>query len=134
MAWIQEIPSVEAAGERTEKAWRMPLGAVSPLWAVFGAAAGAGVAYWWMTSWARTAVNLEALTGFAPAAKSSLDRIEILAEPEPAVEAEAEIEMAAAPAIEAVIESPTMAVASEPAAEPIASIEAEMWSPTTSPR
>lgn len=37
-------------------------GAVSPLWGYFGAAASAGVAYWWMTRWTRPA-NLEALFG-----------------------------------------------------------------------
>lgn len=38
------------------------LGAASPLWSYFGAAASAGVAYWWMTRWTRPA-NLEALFG-----------------------------------------------------------------------
>lgn len=37
-------------------------GAVSPLWGYFGAAASAGVAYWWITRWTRPA-NLEALFG-----------------------------------------------------------------------
>ena len=124
MAWIQEIPGVEAAGERAEKAWRMPLGAVSPLWAMFGAAAGAGVAYWWMTNWARTAVNFEAFTGLAPAAKPSLDRVEILAEPEPAIEAEPEVEAQTGPAIEAVVEAP--AVAPELVAELTAKITASV--------
>jgi hypothetical protein len=36
------------------------LGAASPLWAYFGAATAGGLAYWWMTQWARPA-NLEAL-------------------------------------------------------------------------
>lgn len=38
------------------------VGAVSPLWSFFGAAAAGGVAYWWMTQWARP-VNLEAMFG-----------------------------------------------------------------------
>jgi len=120
MAWIQEFPSVEAAGERAEKAWRMPLGVVSPLWAVFGAAAGAGVAYWWLTQWTRTAVNLEALVVVDPAVAPSLARVEILAEPEPAIETEPEIEAHETPAVEAVLEATTPAVASEPVAAPIA--------------
>jgi hypothetical protein len=36
------------------------VGAASPLWGYFGAAAAGGVAFWWMTRWARP-VNLEAL-------------------------------------------------------------------------
>jgi predicted flap endonuclease-1-like 5' DNA nuclease len=51
MAWLEEFPSVA----RAQNAWRLPIGAASPLWAAFGAAAGAGVAYWWMTQWTRTA-------------------------------------------------------------------------------
>lgn len=38
------------------------MGVASPLWAYFGAAAASGVAYWWMTRWARP-VNLEAMFG-----------------------------------------------------------------------
>src|SRR3954462_15368566 len=40
------------------------VGAASPLWAYFGAAAAGGVAFWWMTRWARP-VNLEALSAAA---------------------------------------------------------------------
>ena len=65
MSWIQGLPGSEAVEERAEKAWRMPVGAVSPLWVVFGAAAGVGVAYWWLTQLSRAAVNLEALSGAA---------------------------------------------------------------------
>ena len=54
------IPSVVDAEARAEQALRWPVGAISPLWAVFGAAASAGVAWWWMTRWTR-AVNVEAL-------------------------------------------------------------------------
>lgn len=37
-----------------ERALRMGVGvAAAPLWAAFFAAAGAGVTYWWMTSWSR---------------------------------------------------------------------------------
>lgn len=38
------------------------VGAASPLWAYFGAAAAGGVAYWWLTRWTQAA-NLEALFG-----------------------------------------------------------------------
>jgi len=43
------------------------VGAASPLWSFFAAAAAGGVAYWWMTQWARP-VNLEAMLGKAEAA------------------------------------------------------------------
>ena len=54
------IPSVADVEARAERALSWPVGAISPLWAVFGAAASAGVAWWWMTRWTR-AMNVEAL-------------------------------------------------------------------------
>jgi predicted flap endonuclease-1-like 5' DNA nuclease len=81
----REFPGAAVVGERAERALRVPFGVVSPLWAMFGAAAGAGIAYWWMTSWTR-AVNFEALSAFTPkmpapipAAKPKM--VEIVAEP-----------------------------------------------------
>lgn len=56
--WLPET-SDDAA-----KALHLPLGVASPLWLMFAGAAGAGVAYWWMTRWARPA-NLEAWLGAA---------------------------------------------------------------------
>jgi hypothetical protein len=53
------------------------VGVASPLWSYFGAVAAGGVAYWWMTQWARP-VNLEALLG---AAKVPLAPIAALMEP-----------------------------------------------------
>jgi len=64
MAFPEAFPGVASIEARTEQALRWPIGAVSPLWAVFGAAATAGVAWWWMTRWTR-AVNVEALAGLA---------------------------------------------------------------------
>lgn len=52
-------PTVLGAEFPAGKAIVAPLGAVSPLWLAFGAAASAGVAYWWLTRWMRP-VNLEA--------------------------------------------------------------------------
>jgi predicted flap endonuclease-1-like 5' DNA nuclease len=66
MAWTQDFAGVEVVGERAERALRLPFGVTSPLWAMFGAAASVGVAYWWMTRWTR-AVNFEALAPFTPA-------------------------------------------------------------------
>ena len=117
MAWIQDFPGAEAAGERTEKAWRMPLGAVSPLWAVFGAAASAGVAYWWLTQWSRAAVNFEAFATVEPAAKSAPQPVELVAEPEPAPEPVVETAITPEPVVEAVAESAP--AATEPEAKPV---------------
>lgn len=39
-------------------ALHIPLGAVSPLWILFAGAAGAGIAYWWLTRW-RDAFSFE---------------------------------------------------------------------------
>src|SRR4051812_14284840 len=60
MAWTHEYPAVATVEARTEEAMRVPIGVASPLWFMFGAAASAGVAYWWMTRLARAA-NIEAL-------------------------------------------------------------------------
>jgi predicted flap endonuclease-1-like 5' DNA nuclease len=117
MAIAEVIPGVAAAGERAERAWRTPLGAVSPLWAIFGAAAGAGVAYWWISQWTR-AVNVEAFLAAKPLpAPKTPAPIEIIAEPlveaaAETVEASAEvIEMAAeaAEALEAPLAAPAPA-------------------------
>ena len=115
MAFSQDFSSV-AAGERAQRAWRLPVGAVSPLWAVFGAAAGAGVAYWWMTHWTR-AVNFEALAGARriPGPKPARP-VEIVAEPEPAAEAES----STAPA-GAAEEAPQLVALVEEAPAPVAS-------------
>jgi predicted flap endonuclease-1-like 5' DNA nuclease len=97
------FPAAAAVGERAERAWKLPVGAISPLWAMFGAAAGAGIAYWWMTQWTR-AVNVEALAGVARIAppKPAARPIEIIAEPE--------------------VEAPAGAAAQEPVAEATAAM------------
>jgi predicted flap endonuclease-1-like 5' DNA nuclease len=102
MALSQEFPGAAAAGERAERAMRLPLGVASPLWAMYGAAAGAGLAYWWMTSWART-INIEALAPFGPRLVEKAKLVEVVAEPEP------EPEPAAAIAEVALEPAPTLA-------------------------
>jgi predicted flap endonuclease-1-like 5' DNA nuclease len=67
-------------------AFRFPIGAASPLWLAFGAAAGAGVAYWWMTRWTQPA-NLEAFTWFSPKAAEPAG-----AEPTPLIVAQPTLE------------------------------------------
>ena len=120
MAWSREFPMVGAV--EAERAFRLPMGAVSPLWAMFGAAAGVGVAYWWMTSWTR-AVNIEALAGAAPQPPAASESAEIVAEP--VTEATAEVSEDAARATAAAFEEAVdavgevaAAVAQAPAVEP----------------
>jgi len=105
MAWSQEFPGAEVVGERAERALRLPFGFTSPLWAMFGAAAGMGVAYWWMTSWTR-AVNFEALAPFAPKLAPSAEPVEIPAEAPAAITvAPVEVVEALAPEPEALVEA-----------------------------
>jgi predicted flap endonuclease-1-like 5' DNA nuclease len=106
MAWTHGFPSAAAVDERAERALRWPIGAVSPLWAVFGAAASAGVAWWWMTRWTQ-AVNVEALAGFAAG------------EVKQAVEAAADVQLRVEEAVVAADAAATVAPA--PVAEPEAS-------------
>lgn len=83
---------------KTPMSPQMLVGAASPLWAYFGAAAAGGVAYWWMTRWARP-VNLEALFGAAAQASP----LAAVAAAEEALGAAAE---AAIDAAESVLEAP----------------------------
>jgi len=88
------------------------LGAASPLWSYFGAAAAGGVAYWWMTRWTQAA-NIEALFG-ATAKAAVLPMAVVEAAVEPAVEAvemafeatEEVLEAVEAPLSEAIFEAP----------------------------
>lgn len=89
------------------------VGVASPLWGYYGAAAAGGIAYWWMTQWARP-VNLGSmLEAVARPAASLAPLVEAAAEP--MVEA---AEMAAGMA-EAVVEATTEAVAEALPAAPI---------------
>lgn len=86
-----------------QKALYVPLGVASPLWLLFGGAASAGLAYWWMTRWAdRT--HLEAVLA-APAAMT-------LPEPvvEPVIEPVAQAVEEAVEASAAVVEQTADAV------------------------
>ncbi len=92
MAWMPDYEELSAARDRAVKALSVPVGAASPLWLAFGAAASAGVAWWWMTRWAR-AVNIEAVmepAAPAPAAllEQPLSVLEIPSIPEPELAAE----------------------------------------------
>jgi len=65
---LPEIPAPRVSPQ-------MMVGAASPLWGYFGAAAAGGMAYWWMTRWGRP-VNLEALFDAAARALPDPDAIE----------------------------------------------------------
>jgi predicted flap endonuclease-1-like 5' DNA nuclease len=119
MALSHEFPTADVVGERTERVLRLPLGVTSPLWAVFGAAAGMGVAYWWMTRWTR-AVNFEAFAPFA--AKLAAEPEAIPAETPAAIAAPAVVE-ALAPKPEPMIEPKTV-IEPGPVVEPEPAVEA----------
>ena len=108
------------------------MGAASPLWGYFGAAAASGLAFWWMTRWTRP-VNLEAF--FATAADAAepmleplLETVEIVTEvvaEEPATLAAAALALEHAPqaapeSVERIApEPPEDIAAAPPVAEPM---------------
>ena len=98
MSWMQPF---ESDRPDLEKAIRTPIGAASPLWWAFAGAATAGVAYWWLTRWAKP-FNVEAAGVSAPA------------EIAPALEEAAATYDLAPDAIEDVVDTPA---ADEPAEE-----------------
>jgi len=58
MTWMVTFDSATLRRE-TVRAMRLPVGLASPLWLAFGAAASAGVAWWWMSRLGRP-FNIEA--------------------------------------------------------------------------
>ena len=78
MSSIVETPELEEARAAARRAMSLPVGLASPLWLAFGAAASAGVAWWWMTRWTR-ASNLEAVS---ETAKAQVAAVEALVERE----------------------------------------------------
>jgi predicted flap endonuclease-1-like 5' DNA nuclease len=103
----------------TESALRLPIGAASPLWFAFASAAGAGVAYWWMTRWTQPP-NHEALDWFAPKAVQA----PMAAAPVPALVAEPAVDTPVEAAVEPIVEAAdavveTVAALAEPAVETV---------------
>ena len=98
MARTAEFSNLEDAQERVRKVMAVPIGLTSPMWLAFGAAASAGVAWWWMTRWTR-ATNLEAMAG---AAKAQISAVEAL------VERESEAAVKAVAAAESLLEAATV--------------------------
>lgn len=73
---MSNIDTLQVSEGRVNPALLM--GAVSPLWGYFGAVAAGGVAYWWMTRWARP-MNAEAVFGAARSpAEMSLEVVEMV--------------------------------------------------------
>ena len=99
------------------------MGAASPLWSYFAAAAASGVAYWWMTRWSRPA-NLEAFFAAAgpPAVPATpVEVVEIVAE---VVAEEPEVQLAATSTAEPVAEIAPVIAAPVIAAPPEPELEA----------
>jgi len=57
--WTSDVYDPAEFRREAERALTVPLGLVSPFWILFGAAATAGVTWWWLNKLARTA-DLEA--------------------------------------------------------------------------
>lgn len=116
------------------------VGAASPLWSYFGAAASAGVAYWWMTRWVQPA-NLEALFGGrALMPDMPVDTVAAELEPvggeaapiSPVVEALAEsVVEPPAPVVDTTPEGLPAAVTATEDATPAATLEAEAEPPVS---
>lgn len=71
--------SRDVARETAERAWRAPIGWMSPFWLSYGAAVSAGAAWWWMNQLSRPA-NLEAAHGDAAVAAAKLQEAAALQE------------------------------------------------------
>lgn len=99
------------------------MGVASPLWAYFGAAAAGGVAYWWMTRWARP-VNLEAMFGgtlpLSAPLEAAVEAAEVMVEAVEAAEAALVDEIAEFPPVggESAPMSPVLEMASMPEPQP----------------
>ena len=98
MARSIDFPNLEDAQERARKVMAVPIGLTSPMWLAFGAAASAGVAWWWMTRWTR-ATNLEAMAGVARTQVSAMEAM---------VERESEVAAQVVSAAESLLEAATV--------------------------
>jgi predicted flap endonuclease-1-like 5' DNA nuclease len=121
----------DLADFNVERALRLPLGVASPLWLAFASAAGAGVAYWWMTRWTGAA-NLEAFDWSAPrdAEAPAAERATLAIVAQPAIETPVEaalepIEAASDAIVEtaAALVEPTTETAEQAAAEVVSAAD-----------
>ncbi|MGA0599489.1 helix-hairpin-helix domain-containing protein [Caulobacter sp. KR2-114] len=151
MAWLNELPGMGAAEDRAAKALSFPVGAASPLWLAFGAAASAGVAFWLATRWARP-TNLEAMLeapvkalksaveaipDAPPVPQAAAERLVAAADPTPVVEivleAAEELETATTEAVAAALDAPVVdapveeapVAAAPPVEAPVTEVAAE---------
>jgi len=92
------LPEFQADKVEPETAPRVAVGAVSPLWLMFGGAAMAGASYWWWTNRWREAVNLEAVLALTPEPVA------------PPAESVAVLQDEAAPVAEPIVEAVALAV------------------------
>jgi hypothetical protein len=125
-----------ALGLGSVKALHAPLGAASPLWFAYAGAAGAGMAYWWMTRWMRP-FNIEALIAVAEPAQTEVVAAESAAAPwveaEPAAPEASIVEEAPQPAVAAMPEPEAPPVADSAVAE-AAIVEAALAEPEPAPK
>jgi predicted flap endonuclease-1-like 5' DNA nuclease len=109
MTWLDGCSDPKTARERAETAFYAPIGMLSPLWLVFGAAASAGAAFWMMTRLAKP-LNIEAVMAASP--EAAIIEVPL---PAPMVD-EATVE----PTVLAPVEEPLI----EPVFEALAEVEA----------
>jgi predicted flap endonuclease-1-like 5' DNA nuclease len=111
---------LDAVGARARTAMIVPLGAASPLWFAYGAAASAGAAWWWMTRWAKP-INADAVAAaVSNALEARASIVEILAEYEHELELEtakiaADVVETFSHAAETAVEAPQTAPPAVPA-------------------
>lgn len=87
MTMLGDVNQVTNIRERLEGSWRAPIGAMSPLWLAYGAAATVGAAVWMMTRWMRTAAIDAQSSAVAPEAESALVGLPLLGDPQTKMEA-----------------------------------------------
>ncbi len=61
MTWLVQYPESGDLKRQAEKALSLHIGLTSPFWLAFGAAASAGLTWWWAHRLSAAATNLEAL-------------------------------------------------------------------------
>lgn len=77
---------VESANRQNMEFWRLPVGAMSPLWAIYGGATAVGLTYWWMSQWTQKwggPVNLQAFAFKLPEAPAVMAQTLAALQPEP---------------------------------------------------
>jgi len=118
MTWLDGFSDLKTARQRAETAFYAPLGMMSPLWIVFGAAASAGAAFWLMSRLAKP-VNIEALMA---ASQEAVIAPEAVIPPQAVITHEAVVLDVAPPAPvdnDVPVETAALAPVEEPLIEPV---------------